>query len=143
MRLPFEPEPDEVLRERFWRALEPTLDAERIRPRDRPGLHRRHVLDFESGLRLIVSRELHRDGVKVHVSASVMSGSRLFGRAARITRQGGKAGVQRWFRTLVEAVLRRQLGAERKLVFVGWSSGNGIPHWLIPDGEPATAATVH
>jgi len=63
--LPFEPEPEITLRSRYPEAVSMTLDARTARP----GKLRRHVFDFYSGLRLIISRETS-DGKSVYLHFS-------------------------------------------------------------------------
>lgn len=75
--LPQEAQSEAELRERFGEALRRDWKvSECQRSADRPGLHRRHVLDFADGLRLIVSFDVFEDGeeARLHVSASMWPG---------------------------------------------------------------------
>ena len=71
--LPFKPETIEALKVRYPAALERVFDVRELTGPvdDRPGLKREHVFDFEDGLRLIVSREMHDRGLCLHLSASM------------------------------------------------------------------------
>lgn len=72
--LPFEPEPDEALRARFWRALEAEWDFTSDDPAKMPcpGEHRSQVFDFECGARIVLSRDrLDADVVELHLSTSL------------------------------------------------------------------------
>jgi hypothetical protein len=64
--LPFEPEPLESLQARFPKALERiwVVPSNGDMP-DRPGMHREHLFDFESGLRLLISID-RLDKAKYH-----------------------------------------------------------------------------
>jgi len=65
--IPYESESTESLKARVAEALkEPYIVGER----PRPGEQRKHVFDFEDGLRLIVSREQAGLTVVMHISAS-------------------------------------------------------------------------
>lgn len=61
--LPFQAEPLDKLQARFHLALAPIYDARQLlkeikkNPLDRPGLKRKHVFDFDNGIRLIASVE--------------------------------------------------------------------------------------
>jgi len=85
MSLPFEPEPIESLRQRYpealkkiWSVVEIETGLAENENTDRPGLHRKHIFDFEDGWRLIVSKEsLQGCGIKdiedamiIHISTS-------------------------------------------------------------------------
>lgn len=133
MALPHDPEPISQLQARYAAALEPVYVQWKVaRGNDRPGLHREHVMDFESGLRLIVSRERTDKGkVVIHVSASPESNSHLWHRC----RDAGS--LTRGLRILIDeavASFRRISGDDRQLQLVDISSPAMIPHWLI-EGE--------
>lgn len=81
MGLDFEPEPISMMKARLPSALTDTWLAsewetfEDWARKDRPGKHRKHVFDFESGLRLIISRDRFNLQGKaippfIHLSAS-------------------------------------------------------------------------
>lgn len=108
----FQEESVESLRARFPKALErvwiptdPMLD--------RPGLHREHVFDFPTGLRLLISLDKLDGPVELHVSASWEHDGPRDLDAANI---------------IVNAAYH-MLGGEGTLLFIGFSN-NGIPHWL-------------
>lgn len=78
MRLPIEPKSYDELKARFPEALVRVWDADYIGKFgkfggqvDRPGLHPEHVFDTDDGLRLIISRDKHDDGLFLHVSCSM------------------------------------------------------------------------
>ena len=71
--LPFEPEPEKSLKARFQEALEDRFDMQQVEDGliERPGLIRKHVFDFQDGLRLIVSNDKSGNNYYMHISASV------------------------------------------------------------------------
>lgn len=72
--IPFVPESLEAMKARFPEAIEHPYDVDEIalRVELRPGMDRKHVFDFEDGIRLIISRDYER-GRKplLHFSGSV------------------------------------------------------------------------
>jgi hypothetical protein len=71
--LPFEPQPENVLKARYPDAVKETIDIEKIDKGEieRPGLNREHVFDFFDGLRLVISRDKMGLNTVLHVSASM------------------------------------------------------------------------
>jgi hypothetical protein len=76
MTLPFQPESQERITARWRAAFSPIYDLRCSAPelKVRPGLLRRHVFDFDNGMRLIASRELLDEGIFDHVSLSGPAG---------------------------------------------------------------------
>lgn len=111
--LPFIAELLVTLRERFPKALEKVWEVTDPME-DRPGMHRENVFDFDSGLRLLISRD-KLVGIKpeIHVSASWESNKPISIREAH--------------RQVNEAY--HLLGGKEYLKFLGLSGG-GIPHWI-------------
>lgn len=71
LTVPFETETLDAAQERFSASIAELYDGTES---PRPGEQRKHVFDFEDGLRLIVSRDQYPDlaaSVGIHVSASV------------------------------------------------------------------------
>jgi hypothetical protein len=69
--LPFEPETIERLRARYPKAIKSIWHADEVTTNHHPGGHREHVFDFESGLRLLISRDILADEEPlIHISAS-------------------------------------------------------------------------
>lgn len=72
--IPFEPESIESAKKRIDAALVDVFDMAaiaRMPESQRPGMDRKHVFDFEDGIRLLVSRDRMPGGeVIVHISAS-------------------------------------------------------------------------
>lgn len=139
-RLPFRPASREDNAARLPEAVQKLYDADAVARGEgtRPGLHRRHVLDYPDGLRVIVSRERvpARSGgeVFVHVSASLEPGTGLYARGRLVSRAAGRKAAYRWFRTHVEALLA-ELFPDEELRFVGFSRDKGVPHWVIPEAD--------
>jgi len=80
MGLPFHPEPFDMLKMRFIGAMEPVYEVDRILAGEaRPGTQRKHVFDFDDGMRMVVSRERAGDEVVLHVSVS-FTGDAVVGR---------------------------------------------------------------
>lgn len=71
--LPFEPESEQSLKARFQEALKDRFDVREVENNltERPGLMRKHVFDFQDGLRLIVSNDKSGNNYYMHVSASL------------------------------------------------------------------------
>lgn len=127
--LGFEPESVEAARARLPQALAPIYDPLDLRSGElRPGEQRRHVFDFEEGIRLIVSRDLLIDSSRppeVHVSASAIRPADI----ARVVAMGQQAFVTRVFG--LWTVLRG-----KKLRLVGFSPGRGVPHFVEEQDGP-------
>ena len=75
--LPFEPESIESLKARYPEAMKDTYDPNDIKddPTQSPGKQRKHVFDFEDGLRLIASRDQMKESELdpiTHYSVSVV-----------------------------------------------------------------------
>lgn len=77
LALQFTPESVERLIARFPEALEPTYDPQEIAARKvtRPGQQRKHVFDFEDGVRCIASHEMHNGRKVLHMSFSLSANS--------------------------------------------------------------------
>lgn len=75
--LQFVAEPTDRLLARFKEALTPVYDAEEIVQRKvlRPGQQRKHVFDFEDGVRVIASHEIHSGRTVLHMSVSLAANS--------------------------------------------------------------------
>ena len=133
MGLPWNPEKITVLRARYAAAVTDLYDhgaiAAGVQPR--PGTRRRHVFDWPDGLRLIVSRDRLMDGrIGICVSGSVQGNTRL----------------SRWLQTpdpataLASLVCQRWqhlARSDRIPQLVGWSSGKGVPHFVVWDARAA------
>lgn len=117
MPLPFHPEPIESLRSRLPKALEHiwTVKDDFSPMKDRPGLHRENVFDFESGLRLLISKDaLPGFPITVHVSTSwEMNLPFKFRDADNQVKEGYAA-----------------IGGKGTLKFLGVSE-RYIPHWTV------------
>jgi hypothetical protein len=114
--IPFRVETIDQMTARFPKALE-KIWIPKEGMEDRPGLHREHVFDFISGLRLLVSRDrLSPHKTQIHISASwEIYEPNTFEEA---TRQVTNA--------------YRAIGGKGVIHFLGMSSGK-IPHWLVED----------
>lgn len=74
MGLPFEPETDQALAQRFIAALAPDYDVTEVaaHPEGSPGKFRKHVFDFNDGIRMIASIDRWSVGErKLHLSFSL------------------------------------------------------------------------
>lgn len=79
MGLPFEPKSVESMRARYPEAVKETFTMEMVLGGNRPGKHRKHVFDFEDGLRVIVSKEPLLDGnTALHFSFSFKDDSEFY-----------------------------------------------------------------
>ncbi len=113
--MPFEAESLEILRARYHKALEKLWIAgdDMI---DRPGLHRENLFDFESGLRLLISKDLfpNKKIADIHVSASWQSNNPI--------------ALEDAHREITSSF--RALGGVGNLRLVGFSKA-GIPHFVV------------
>ena len=129
MGLPFEPEKESELSKRWKPALERVWKMSEIEAGTRPGLSRKHVLDFRNGIRLIVSKELHETKhdktLRIHVSASLFTDSQLWKKLARTVKP---EDVVATFRNHVERVMASLFGV-RNLDFCRVTEG-GVLHWF-------------
>jgi len=112
--VPFKPESLEQLKARFPKALEKVWEVTDPMP-DRPGLHREHLFDFESGMRLLISKDkLIREEPEVHVSGS--------------WEWNPPISIEQMRRVVGEGY--RSLGGTGLLHFIGFSEA-AIPHWIV------------
>ncbi len=134
MPLPFDPQPLNVLQQRWPLALERRFDAEsvclgsRMRPDELPS----QVFDFQDGLRLIVSVEEHRGQARLHVSASITPQYPLTDWLFQLAETKTAAHVMEQFRRTAEAsfsLISRIDCEELELVQV---TEQGVPHWVAP-----------
>ena len=112
--LPFQKEPLEKLKARFPKAIEKVwiVNDPMI---DRPGLHREHLFDFESGMRLLISKDkLVNEEPELHVSAS--------------WEHNPPKSVEEMHKFVVEGYY--SLGGIGRVNFIGFSSA-AIPHWIV------------
>lgn len=119
MPIPFEPEFIEQLTARFHIALRKVWVAVENMT-DRPGLHREHVFDFTSGLRLLISKDiLPPDSTPfIHVSASLSDEEPI--------------ELEEFERIVQHAY--GLIGGKGKIKFMGITS-KGIPHWRVEDAN--------
>lgn len=129
MALPFQPETTAQAAARIGAALEPLIDGESVQigAQSRPGLFRRHVFDFEDGLRLIISRDDLGSGPQLHVTASIQPQTRLW---------------KRCYAELMTGEHANRIAAARFEVISGMTmppfkqlSAGGIPHFWGPMPE--------
>jgi hypothetical protein len=66
--LPFAPEPLDKLKARFTEALTPDYHENAVGTQEIPGLLRKHVFDFENGIRMIVSHDVAHGHRALHFS---------------------------------------------------------------------------
>lgn len=130
--LPFAPESLESLKARYPAAVERAIDLAGALgdPGDFPGLNRRHVFDFDDGLRLIVSLDDHgpRGGVELHASASAAPKSPL-----RRSIAAGFVDAERFLERARSAF--HALSGWDGPMPVGAIGAGGVPHWFL-DATP-------
>jgi len=115
--LPFRPQEMGILKGRFGDAFKKVWVYDEGME-DRPGMHREHVFDFESGVRLLISKTQFPDkNIIAHVSASWYKAE--------------PKSIDEAFQQIKEHF--RLLGGKNALTFLGISA-QGIPHWKIEDG---------
>lgn len=127
MKLPFEPETMETARARFAQAVATVHDQEEIssHPDKAISKRRENTFDFPSGVRMMVSREKALDGdVVLHVSASLVEGSKLFGELQALP-------VSHRLHTFTTGCykLYKELSGDKDTLYqLGITSG-GVVHW--------------
>lgn len=153
-------EPVSQMKMRLAQAFHPLVNAEPLvhghspsgTPAYRPGQHRRHIFDFDDGLRLILSRD-DRDpsyfvsGAVLHLSGSFELETRLYHRlqtrvrkrTQELERQSGGTreaalpeAVNEMKNYFLEYVSLRfaELTGYTLTARPIWSDGKGIPHWF-------------
>lgn len=138
--LPAAPESMEVAKARYPEAIREVYDFtdDPNAVMGDPGSKRKHIFDFEDGLRLIVTRErmpaLHRGRVcvvmLVHVSASLNPDSTLVKSLDIVSPTAASAA----FKSLCERRFQELSGSDAPMTFIGWSS-KGVPHWVVRVGD--------
>lgn len=118
MPLPFIAESVDSLKKRYSKCIEKTWTLAEVNSGNRPGLHRDYVFDFESGLRLLISKSVFfPNSVDVHISASWEHDIPLnIDNIIELNKQ-----IEQAFHSI---------GGEGKIRFLGMSA-NFIPHWLV------------
>ena len=119
MALPFEPELEELMKNRFSDAINPVYLIKAIEQGGaRPGQFRKHVFDYYDGTRLIVSRDtLEGAGTFLHVSVSFY----------QVTPPVGPDLL----RMVIDKV--KELGGLYPGMVQAFSTNGGILHFLFPD----------
>lgn len=125
MALPFKPESSESLRNRYPAAIRNVFNFSGGHVADpRPGELRLCVFDFESGIRLIISRDKEDDGTFLHISASVQVSGTLEHKL--------RSGEYHIGDFCLDALrLWQEISGDDvdTLEFYGLSRGKGVPHW--------------
>ena len=122
MTLPFEPELTEFLRNRFLEATKniyDSVDIERLK-QERFSKDRKHVFDFQDGVRFVVSKERVHGEIFLHINVSFPSGDEIRGKE------------------LVEMVMRRVYEIRGKNVpgNILAFEASGRAHFLFPEMPP-------
>lgn len=127
-----EPESNEALKARFSQALRDTYElSEVLQGGERPG-GPQHIFDFESGLRLVVSRDnLGVIGNYVHFSMSVLPGE-LAERLRAVARAQGVSQAMEDMKAVGVERFRYLSDYEGEIPFTGLSAEKSVPHWQIP-----------
>jgi hypothetical protein len=129
--LPFRPESVEKLKGRYHLALDPPNDVESVEigvclP---PEEQRRNLFDFDDGLRMVISYDVHEDGKKaIHLAAFMLNGSEL---QDRLRLENGGLDTETYLR---DVILRfRLLSQYRKRVeWLGFLEDTSA-HWEVID----------
>jgi hypothetical protein len=136
--LPYEPEPVASMQARFTLAIDPIIAVERVWAGldPRPGEQRRHVFDFEDGLRLIVSRETYPTDSSIGIRLSGRTGIHLSGSAAGAMQSAIRRGeIDRM--TFMDLMLRRfrEIAQRPSAHFeLAGFSDRGVPHLMEWEG---------
>ena len=129
MALAWSPEPLATLQARYTDAVTEIYGHDRIVTgwQQRVGAQRKHVFDFEDGLRLIVSRHRfpnHRVGIAI--SGSIVPSTEVH---TSLLPHGAEAGDQMC--RIVQERWRVLSGSTRDPELLGWSTGKGVPHFVV------------
>ncbi len=113
--LPFKPEPINKLRQRYTKALEDIYLAEPDL-KNPPSGKRKHVFDFNSGLRLIISRDILKGKEPdIHVSASWFDEDKF-------------GDIDEAYFEIVNSF--KSIGGKGRLKFIGLTDKK-IPHFVV------------
>ena len=123
----FMPESLVVLQSRYKKSVEETLDPKTVEEADWPGLNRKHIFDFQDGMRMIICKEIWDQEVYIHFSTSALPGTRMYAAIAV-----GSMSFAR-FRNLSLLRFRKISGDVRPAERLLGQSAKGVPHWLIKD----------
>ena len=133
----FEAESLEVAQERFSASVKDLYDGtEELRP----GEQRKHIFDFEDGLRLIVSKDQYPDpagSVGIHVSASVVDDETcgLYARIRAAIEQNPQVPVTNAAASAIDKATHERFkllsGFEGKFKMAQMSP-NGVLHYNVP-----------
>lgn len=122
MALPYEPQSIEQLKSRFSKCLEKVWDKDiDDLDKERPGLLRDYVFDFENGLRLIISKDNYKElgGLHIHISCSA-------NKSDTFNHCFNKNHLNRFIQACYNSI-----GGKGNLEFIGFTEGR-VPHWKIP-----------
>jgi hypothetical protein len=120
--IPFIPETMSANRARFAAALEPLyIITDYQPPSPRPGEQRRHVFDFEDGMRIIASRDTIIGRHFLHASAS-MNADRV---GKHIHLDSAKVVIGSWRAVLCS------LSGRTDWQLMGLEGPQKVPHWFV------------
>ena len=139
LKLPCAMESLEQNKARLCKAFSPLVPVkydEEDKPIYRPGQHRRHVFDFNDGVRLIISRDefdpmRNTDGVVLHISASFEPHTAMYHRLETLVRKQGVLKMKDRFVEMITELFRILTGYKISVAPVWTDSGKGIPHWFV------------
>lgn len=132
--LEFRPESDQELAGRFDLAIREVVIPDLIASgrRQRPGMQRENVFDFQDGVRLVVSRDRLPCGVRLHVSCSLVEGSRVaYGLAGKSRVEAVSCFVNDCVRRAERMASPANLRLDDQFITQG-----GIVHLVFGDVEP-------
>lgn len=124
MGLEFAPESLDSMRNRYKKAVAKVWVVDGSNMKERPGLFRDHVFDFESGIRLLISNDkIAGEDPVIHISASYE----------------GRPGQPVLLAEFEEEVTNKWrsisgCGLKYHLHLIGISP-NSVPHWWVCGGE--------
>ena len=129
--LPFNPQSEKILKDRFHLAIRDVYDV--MSDKLRPGINPNCVFDFEDGLRMIISKEKVKKKIYIHVSASFDDSDHtiLYWELMEAGRLFGEDYCKLKFRRIVENQFKKISNYHGEICFLGFSSTEGIPHWII------------
>lgn len=122
--LPFTPQSEKILKNRFHLAIKNVYDV--MSDKLRPGINPDCVFDFSDGLRMIISKDKVYDEVYIHITASFNPldwKDDFYTKLKTICEEDGEEAAQKEFKRVVEKRFRMLSGYERKIEFVGLSPG--------------------
>jgi len=125
--LPINPQPIEVLKQRFSDAVKNSYDVLKVaeNSESRPGQKPEHIFDFQDGIRLIISRDRYKEKEVLHFSASVFEAYPIEpGLPPRLY-------VAKFLGECTAHIVELSGCKTQDVKLVTITAGKGVPHWIV------------